>query len=199
MQFEPRIRNCADRCQIASRSTSSGYAPSPGSFVPCWDVNYVQAGVAASIRATGVSRAAVARREIVRYRAHPNLLAQNRPQNRCAATGSCGVRWHEATTASPILNYDMHQKWGAVASFNPTDYGRPRRSGKMLIKLEGRLLPGTYLRVGFEHHSTRRRRVPSDSKPRASVANIADLATLETFIISRDGTEISAQESSRVR
>ena len=27
----------------------------------------------------------------------------------------------EATNVTPILNYDMHQKWGAVASFNPTD------------------------------------------------------------------------------
>jgi hypothetical protein len=94
----------------------------------------------------------------------------------------------EATTATPILNYDMHQKWGAVASFNPTDM-EDLGSGKMLIKLDGRLLPGTYLRVGSNIILPGQGTVPSDLKTTRFVANIADLATLKTFVISRDGTE----------
>ncbi len=48
----------------------------------------------------------------------------------------------DSTHATPIQNYDMHQRWGAVASFNSTEM-EDLGSGKMLIKLEGRLLPGT--------------------------------------------------------
>ena len=94
----------------------------------------------------------------------------------------------EATTASPILNYDMHQKWGAVAAFNPTDM-EDQGSGKMLIKLDGRLLPGSFLRVGSNIVKPGAAGVPSEVKMTRFVANIADLATLQTFVISRDGTE----------
>jgi hypothetical protein len=94
----------------------------------------------------------------------------------------------ERTTSSPILNYDMHQKWGAVASFNPTDM-EDLGAGKMLIKLDGQLLPGTYLRVGSNIVQPGTGTLPSDLKTTRFVADIGDLATLKTFIISRDGTE----------
>ena len=89
---------------------------------------------------------------------------------------------------SPILNYDLRQQYGAVAAFNPTwmeDLG----SGKMLIKLEGRLLPGSYFRVGSSILHPGSDGLPSDLKTTRFVADIADLATLKTFIVSRDGTE----------
>jgi hypothetical protein len=94
----------------------------------------------------------------------------------------------EGTTATQILNYDMHQKWGAVASFNPTDL-EDLGTGKMLVKLDGRLLPGTYLRVGSKIVQPGSGGLPSDLKTTRFVADIADLATLKTFVISRDGTE----------
>jgi hypothetical protein len=94
----------------------------------------------------------------------------------------------EENPVSPILNYDMRQQYGAVAAFNPSwmeDLG----SGKMLIKLEGRLLPGSYLRVGSTIIQPGSAGMPSDLKTTRFVAGMADLATLKTFIISRDGTE----------
>jgi hypothetical protein len=95
----------------------------------------------------------------------------------------------ESTAPSPILNYDMHQKWGAVASFNAATDMEDLGSGKMLIKLDGRLLPGTYLRVGSTIVQPGSAGSPSDLKTTRFVANISDLATLKTFVISRDGTE----------
>ena len=89
---------------------------------------------------------------------------------------------------NPIPNYDMRQEYGAVAAFNPTwmeDLG----TGRMLIKLQGRLLPGTYLRVGSTIIQPGANGLPADLKTTRFVASIADLATLKTFIISRDGTE----------
>ena len=50
---------------------------------------------------------------------------------------------NESTISTSIPNYDMHQRWGAVAAFNPTDL-EDLGGGKMLVKLDGRLLPGTY-------------------------------------------------------
>ncbi len=94
----------------------------------------------------------------------------------------------ESTRPSPILNYDMHQRWGAVAAFNPADM-EDLGGGKMLIKLDGRLLPGTHLRVGSTVVQPGTGTAPSDLKTTRFVANISDLATLNTFIISRDGTE----------
>jgi len=94
----------------------------------------------------------------------------------------------ESTNVTPILNYDMHQRWGPVATFNSTNM-EDLGSGKMLIKLEGRLLPGTYLRVGSSVIQPGTATSPSDLKMTRFVANIADLATLKTFVISRDGTE----------
>ena len=96
---------------------------------------------------------------------------------------------NESTPSNPIVNYDMHQRWGAVAAFNATDL-EDLGAGKMLVKLNGQLLPGTYLRVGSNivqpGASTA---VPSDLKTTRFVANISDLATLKTFVVSRDGTE----------
>jgi hypothetical protein len=89
---------------------------------------------------------------------------------------------------SKIANYDMRQRYGAVAAFNSTwmeDLG----TGQMLVKLEGRLLPGSYLRVGSNIIQPGVGGVPSDLKTTRFLANIADLATLKTFVISRDGTE----------
>lgn len=95
----------------------------------------------------------------------------------------------ESTNATPIPNYDMRQRWGAVASFNPTEL-EDLGSGKMLIKLEGRLLPGTYLRIGSNILQPGAAGLPpSDLKTTRFVANISDLAALKTFVISRDGTE----------
>jgi hypothetical protein len=94
----------------------------------------------------------------------------------------------EENPVSPIVNYDMRQQYGAVAAFNSSwleDLG----SGKMLIKLEGRLLPGSYLRVGSTIIQPGSAGMPSDLKTTRFVAGMADLATLKTFIISRDGTE----------
>jgi hypothetical protein len=94
----------------------------------------------------------------------------------------------EENGVSPIPNYDMRQQYGAVAAFNPTwmeDLG----SGKMLVKLEGRLLPGSYFRVGSSIVQPGSNGLPSDLKTTRFVAAIADLATLKTFIVSRDGTE----------
>jgi hypothetical protein len=88
----------------------------------------------------------------------------------------------------PLSNYDMRQKYGAVAAFNQTgmeDLG----TGKMLIRLDGRLLPGTYLRVGSNIIQPGAGGVPSDLKTTRFIADIADLATLNTLIVSRDGTE----------
>ena len=89
---------------------------------------------------------------------------------------------------SPIPNYEMRQRYVA-ASFSPNsmeDLG----GGKMLVELKGRLLPGTYLRVGSNIIQPGAGSVPSDLKTTRFLANIADLATLDTFVISRDGTEI---------
>ncbi len=96
---------------------------------------------------------------------------------------------NESTISTSIPNYDMHQKWGAVAAFNPTDL-EDLGGGKMLVKLDGRLLPGTYLRIGSNVvQPGTAGPLPSDLKTTRFVAAISDLATLKTFIISRDGTE----------
>ena len=95
----------------------------------------------------------------------------------------------ELSTPSPIINYDMRQQWGAVASFNAKTDMEDLGNGKMLIKLDGPLLPGTYLRVGSTFIQPGSAGVPSDIKTTRFVANISDLATLKTFVISRDGTE----------
>ena len=89
---------------------------------------------------------------------------------------------------SKIANYDMRQRFGAVAAFNP-NWMEDLGTGQMLVKLEGRLLPGTYLRVGSNIIQPGVGGVPSDLKTTRFLANIADLATLKTFVISRDGTE----------
>jgi len=88
----------------------------------------------------------------------------------------------------PIPNYDLRQQYGAVAAFNSfwmEDLG----SGKMLIKLQGRLLPGTSFRVGASMIQPGSNGAPSELKTTRFIASIADLATLQTFIVSRDGTE----------
>ena len=89
---------------------------------------------------------------------------------------------------SAIPNYDLHQRYGAVAAFNQNameDLG----TGKMLIRLDGRLLPGSYLRVGSKIIQPGAGGVRSDLKTTRFVADIADLATLNTLVVSRDGTE----------
>jgi hypothetical protein len=94
----------------------------------------------------------------------------------------------EESRVSTIPNYDMRQQYGAVAAFNPSwleDLG----SGNMLVKLEGRLLPGSYFRVGSNIVRPGSNGAPSDLKTTRFVAAIADLASLDTFIVSRDGTE----------
>ena len=58
-------------------------------------------------------------------------------------------------------------------------------------------LPGTYLRIGSNIVQPSANGLPSDLKTTRFVANIADLATLKTFVISRDGTEYPAQDRSR--
>jgi hypothetical protein len=84
----------------------------------------------------------------------------------------------------------MHQRWGAVAAFNAATDMEDLGSGKMLIKLDGQLLPGTYLRVGSTFiQPGAPGSTPSDLKTTRFIANISDLATLKTFVISRDGTE----------
>ncbi len=92
------------------------------------------------------------------------------------------------TKVTPILNYDLHQSWGAVASFNRTDL-EDLGDGKMLVKLDGQLLPGSYLRVGANIVQPGAAGAPSDLKTTRFAANISDLATLKTYVISRDGTE----------
>jgi hypothetical protein len=96
---------------------------------------------------------------------------------------------------SPILNYDLRQKYGAVAAFAKympnamEDLG----NGKMLIKLDGRLLPGTYIRVGSTTIQPGGGGAPSDLNTTRFVADIADLIRLKTFVVSRDGTEWQLQ------
>jgi hypothetical protein len=94
----------------------------------------------------------------------------------------------EESGVSRIPNYDMRQQYGAVAAFN-SSWMEDLGAGMMLVKLEGRLLPGTYLRVGSTIVQPGSAGLPSDLKTTRFVASIADLATLKTFIISRDGTE----------
>jgi hypothetical protein len=94
----------------------------------------------------------------------------------------------EVSRPRPIANYDLHQKWGAVAAFNSTDL-EDLGSGKMLVKLNGQLLPGSYLRIGSNIVQPGSAGAPSDLKTTRFVASISDLATLNTFVVSRDGTE----------
>jgi len=94
----------------------------------------------------------------------------------------------EENVVKPIPNYDVRPDYGAVAAFN-SSWMEDLGTGRMLIKLEGRLLPGTYLRVGASIIQPGANGLPADLKTTRFVASLADLATLKTFVIARDGTE----------
>ncbi len=188
MQFEPtdpELQMISDQTQPIDKQRLRAFA---WQFRPVLGRNYVQAGmrqvfVQLAFPGRGLAPA-VKSFGTVRIRTYWRHIDRKTGVLQGIVRGSLA----EATTASPILNYDMHQKWGAVASFNPTDM-EDLGSGKMLIKLDGRLLPGSFLRVGSTIMQPGSAGAPSETKMTRFVANIADLATLKTFVISRDGTE----------
>ena len=89
---------------------------------------------------------------------------------------------------APIPIIDMQQNFGAVALFRK-DSMEDLGTGQMLLKLQDRLLPGTYLRVGSTVIQPGTS-IQSDLNATRFVANISDLATLGAYVVSRDGTEV---------
>jgi hypothetical protein len=77
----------------------------------------------------------------------------------------------------------------APPAFNPLQSLEDLGGGQMLVKLQGRFLPGTYVRIGA---------TPITEGPQLKhehfgirfVAPISDLATKRVFLVSHDGTEV---------
>lgn len=91
-----------------------------------------------------------------------------------------------ATRDWPIDNIPLGQKPKVFDVTSLEDLG----NGQMLVKVQGRFLAGTYVRVGQNLFKDGNPGFTFDYQQIRFVAPIADLATKQTYLVARDGTEI---------
>ena len=90
------------------------------------------------------------------------------------------------TDFMPVSVPDLKQSLAGVSSADLEDLG----GGQMLVRLEGRFLGGTYVRVGMNILGTGTTGFTSEYRLVRFVAPITDLATKHVAVVSRDGTEM---------
>jgi hypothetical protein len=89
----------------------------------------------------------------------------------------------------PVSNFDLKQDTSGLSVQSLEDLG----GGQMLVNVEGRFLGGTYVRVGSNILNTGSAGFTSEYRRIRFIASIADLATKNTALVSRDGTEMRLQ------
>lgn len=93
---------------------------------------------------------------------------------------------HIAEPGVPIRTYALAKK---PPTFNPRDHLEDLGGGQLLVRVDGRYLPGTYVRIGstiltpgpqftHEHEGIR------------FIAPLSDLVTKEPVLVAHDGTEV---------
>jgi hypothetical protein len=85
----------------------------------------------------------------------------------------------------PIRRFNMAPNLASFSFRNAEDLG----NGQMLVRVEGRFLGGTVVRVGATVFQPGSPGFMADYSALRFVAPIADLATKNTFIVTRDGTQ----------